>query len=224
MLCQASVNDSIEEKFHPPDAPTDPKLGHATSATAAPSRVSLSVGGMTCASCSGAITRALEELPGVSEVAVNLLGNSATLVVSSTDIVPTVVAAIEDIGYEAEIVGIEPIRSVVPQAKASGVSEQQGGPQRVALSVDGMTCASCSNTVTRLLSEVPGVSEVSVNLLGKSATAVIQDADLAPQLVEAVNDAGYEAEIVGLQPLHAVDVEDVGPRTISLRVGGMFCA
>lgn len=176
---------------------------------------------MTCASCSNTINEALAELPGVSAVSVNLLGNSATLVVSHPDIAPTVVSAIEDIGYEAEVVSVEPVRkpvhSPVPQTKADG-------PQWVDISIDGMTCASCSNTITRILSDIPGVSDVAVNLLGKSATAVIQDKDIAPQLIEAVNDAGYEAELVGLRPLHAPDVEDAGPRTVSLRVDGMFCA
>ncbi|KAH9900017.1 heavy metal translocatin [Cubamyces lactineus] len=178
---------------------------------------------MTCASCSNAITHALSELPGVSDVAVNLLGNSATLAVSSTEIVPAVVSAVEDIGYEAEVVHVEPAQIALAHKKSTG-AVQQGGPQRVELSVDGMTCASCSNTVTRLLSDIPGVSEVVVNLLGKSASAVIRDPDLAPQLVETVNDAGYEAEIVNMQPLADSHVlESAGPRTVSLRVEGMFC-
>lgn len=184
---------------------------------------------MTCASCSNTINEALAELSGVSKVSVNLLGNSATLVVSHPDIVPTVVSAIEDIGYEAEVVSVEPVHKPVrspvpvPQTKAVATADQLDGPQQLELSIDGMTCASCSNTITRILSDIPGVSDVAVNLLGKSATAVVQDKDIAPQLIEAVNDAGYEAELVGLRPLHAPEVEDVGPRTVSLRVDGMFC-
>ncbi|KAI0663284.1 heavy metal translocatin [Cubamyces menziesii] len=177
---------------------------------------------MTCASCSNAITHALSELPGVSDVAVNLLGNSATLAVSSTEIVPAVVSAIEDIGYEGEVVHIEPAQAASAPKKYAAA--QKSGPQRVQLSIDGMTCASCSNTVTGLLSDIPGVSEVIVNLLGKSATAVIADPDLAPQLVEAINDAGYEAEIVNMQPLvDNYEQDNTGPRTVSLRVEGMFC-
>ncbi|KAI0327760.1 heavy metal translocatin [Cubamyces sp. BRFM 1775] len=103
-------------------------------------------------------------------------------------------------------------------------SNEQDGPQRVALSVDGMTCASCINTITGLLSDVPGVSDIVVSLLGKSATAVIPNSALAPQLAEAVNDGGYEAEVVSVQPLHTPDArtaEGTGARTVSLRIGGM---
>ena len=100
---------------------------------------------------------------------------------------------------------------------------EQDGPQRVALSVDGMTCASCINTITGLLSDIPGVSDIVVSLLGKAATAVIPNAALASQLAEAINDGGYEAEVVSVQPLHALDAqatEETGPRTVSLRVEG----
>ncbi|KAI9066790.1 heavy metal translocatin [Trametes sanguinea] len=178
---------------------------------------------MTCASCSNAITHALSELPNVSEVVVNLLGNSATLVVSAPEVVPTVVSTVEDIGYEAEVVSVEPIRGAPRIASAS---QDQDGRHHVELSVDGMTCASCSNTVTSLLSDIPGVSDVVVNLLGKSATAVVESRDLVPQLVETVNDAGYEAEVVNVQSLETSKthlVEHTGPRMVSLRVHGMFC-
>ena len=103
-------------------------------------------------------------------------------------------------------------------------SSEQDGPQRVALSVDGMTCASCINTITGLLSDIPGVSDIVVSLLGKSATAVIPNIALAPQLAEAINDGGYEAEVVSVQPLNALDTqatEETGPRTVSLRVEGI---
>ncbi|KAI0824782.1 heavy metal translocatin [Trametes gibbosa] len=183
---------------------------------------------MTCASCSNTITHALSELSGVSDVAVNLLGNSATVVVYDVDVVPAVVNALEDIGYEAEVVSVDPISpSLVPRPKPSGRSGEPNGPQHVELSVGGMTCASCSSTITRLLSDIPGVSDVVVNLLGKSAAATIHDKNLAPQLVDAINDAGYEAELVNMTPLDAAGEilgEDLGPRTVSLRVDGMFCA
>ncbi|KAI0327756.1 heavy metal translocatin [Cubamyces sp. BRFM 1775] len=223
VLEKDTLDGSIEEKYHSENTLGEREPRHDSPAVAVPSRVTLSVGGMTCASCSNAINHALSELPGVSDVAVNLLGNSATLVVSSTDVVPAVISAIEDIGYEAEVAHVEPVQAT-PRPKRSTGTAQQSGPQRVELSVDGMTCASCSNTVTRLLSDISGVSEVVVNLLGKSATAVIENPDLAPQLVDTINDAGYEAEIVNMHPLVDDHEEDNdGPRTVSLRVEGMFC-
>ncbi|TFK87058.1 heavy metal translocatin, partial [Polyporus arcularius HHB13444] len=179
---------------------------------------------MTCASCSNAITSAVSELPGVTDVNVNLLGNSATVTISDPDIAPSVVSAIEDVGYTAEVISNEPLRPSQPVKNAISSGSQFDGPLRVELSVDGMTCASCVNTVTGLLSDIPGVSEIAVNLIGKSATAIIQRRDLAPQIKDAIDDAGYEAEIITIHPLDASDESEVaGPRTVSLRVNGMFC-
>ncbi|KAI9001425.1 E1-E2 ATPase-domain-containing protein [Trametes punicea] len=217
----------VDKEEQSTDTPHEPQPRTESPPTAVPSRVTLSIGGMTCASCSNAITQALSELPNVSDVAVNLLGNSATLVVTTSEVVPTVISTIEDIGYEAEVVSVEPIQPASSGNRPAVSSEDQNGPHRVELSVDGMTCASCSNTVTGLLSDITGVSDVVVNLLGKSATALVENRELVPRLVEAVNDAGYEAEVVNVQPLAAPNTHPagstVGPRTVSLRVQGLFC-
>jgi len=190
-----------------------------------PQRVTLSVGGMTCASCSNAVTHALSELPGISDAVINLLGNSATLKVERADLVPTLVETIEDIGYEAEVISVEPLRPLPKARQAS--RPHTDGPQRLTLSVGGMTCASCSNTVMNVVSQLPGVSDVVVNLLGGSATALIERNELAPQVVEAIEDAGYEAEIISTENIQGSDeedaIEEIGPRTVSLRIDGMFC-
>ncbi|KAI0774139.1 heavy metal translocatin [Fomes fomentarius] len=177
---------------------------------------------MTCVSCTNAATSALSELPGVTDVSVNLLGNSATLNVSDPEDVPAVVSAVEDIGYSAEVIAVEPIQATRPPTKPSS---REDGPLHVDLSVDGMTCVSCVNTVTGLLLDIHGVTDVSVNLIGKSASATVQHRKLLPQLEQAVGDAGYEAEVVNVRGLDADSPsEDVGPRTISLRVDGMYCS
>ena len=56
----------------------------APSASAAPSpqELDLSIGGMTCASCSGRVERALRKLPEVLDVAVNLATESARIQVA----------------------------------------------------------------------------------------------------------------------------------------------
>ena len=128
--------------------------------------VDIGIDGMTCASCSGAVTSAISELPGVADVNVNLLGHSATFTTHHADIAPAVMSAVGDVGYTAEVVSVEPLQAPRPPKKAISSAASKEGPLRVELSVDGMTCASCVATVTRLLSELPGCSEVSVNLLG----------------------------------------------------------
>jgi copper chaperone CopZ len=62
-------------------------------------------------------------------------------------------------------------------------------------SVTGMTCGHCVSAVTGELTRLPGVSEVSVDLVpaGASAVTVTSAAPLAePAVREAVDEAGYE--------------------------------
>ncbi|WP_298959613.1 heavy metal translocating P-type ATPase [uncultured Methylobacterium sp.] len=80
--------------------------------------------------------------------------------------------------------------------------------QRLTLPVEGMTCASCTGRVERVLGALPGVSGVAVNLATGRASF-----DLAPDndpgaIVQAVEEAGYAV------PEAATD----------LAVEGMTCA
>jgi Cu+-exporting ATPase len=100
------------------------------------------------------------------------------------------------------------------------------GPLRLTLSVAGMTCASCSSTITQLLSEEEGVTEVSVSLMGNSATLVVKSKELITVLKEAIESAGYEPTVVGVESLQETpDAMEVihGQRTVALRIEGMFC-
>ena len=100
------------------------------------------------------------------------------------------------------------------------------GPLRLTLSVGGMTCASCSSTVTQLLSEEGGIADISVNLIGNSATLVVKSKESITVVKEVIESAGYEVSVVGVEPLQATpDAMEVvhGQRTVALRIDGMFC-
>ena len=61
--------------------------------------------------------------------------------------------------------------------------------------VRGMTCGHCVNAVTEEISAIPGVSEVSIELVegGDSAVIVASHAELELEAVRAaVDEAGYE--------------------------------
>ncbi|HEX2052571.1 MAG TPA: HAD-IC family P-type ATPase, partial [Actinomycetota bacterium] len=61
--------------------------------------------------------------------------------------------------------------------------------------VSGMTCASCANRVQKALSKVPGVESAFVNYAGGQAVVTVESAVPEPDLVAAVERAGY-----GLKP------------------------
>lgn len=77
-------------------------------------------------------------------------------------------------------------------------SPTDSGPAITQLAVAGMTCGNCARHVTEALQGVPGVRSATVSLEGKSASvkwaagAHHQNATL----IHAVQQAGYEAEIV----------------------------
>ncbi|EGN93061.1 hypothetical protein SERLA73DRAFT_127002 [Serpula lacrymans var. lacrymans S7.3] len=89
-----------------------------------------------------------------------------------------------------------------------------------------MTCSSCSGTITEMVSQLSGVSEVTVNLLGNSASVVVDCKETINLVTETIDDCGFEGEVIKVEPVSHADNEDEvtdGSRTISLRVDGMFC-
>ena len=61
------------------------------------------------------------------------------------------------------------------------------------LAVTGMTCMGCVNSVTRVLSRVPGAAQVRVDL--DAGRAEVQGNANPADLLAAVRKAGYGAEL-----------------------------
>jgi Cu+-exporting ATPase len=112
--------------------PDEAKATPSESVTEARAQLRLPVEGMTCATCAGRIETALAKLPGV-EAQVNLANDEAWIDYDPARTSPRQLAeAIEDAGYS------------VPR-------------ERIELSIEGMTCASCVGRVEKALSSNPGV-------------------------------------------------------------------
>ncbi|OGO56326.1 MAG: copper-translocating P-type ATPase [Chloroflexi bacterium RBG_16_72_14] len=80
----------------------------------------------------------------------------------------------------------------------------------VSFPIEGMTCASCVNRITRFLDKVEGVEEASVNLASESATVRFDPARVTlADLVGAVDAAGYVARVEQVASAeHSVDVAE----------------
>ena len=124
----------------------------------------------------------------------------------------------------------EALSDVITQVPASEKIQEvsvlpveEDGAATLSLSIGGMTCAACSNTLTRLLSEVDGVSDAVVDLMGHSARVVVDSQKLTPVVVETIEDAGFDAEVVKTEPLVKTPTQEATTRTISLKVDGMYC-
>ena len=138
-------------------------------AAASPAHLTLPVEGMSCASCTGRVERALAALPGARDVAVNLATGRASLALPSGTPTTAAVAAIREAGYD------------VPEATT-------------AVTVEGMSCASCTGRVERTLAALPGALSASVNLAtGRAELRHVAGAVSAHDIEAAVREAGYEA-------------------------------
>ncbi|KAI1210577.1 heavy metal translocatin [Annulohypoxylon truncatum] len=107
---------------------------------------SLSITGMTCASCVGAITSVLEKLPYVEGVNVNLVTGSATVVVDGKSHVDDVVNTIEDLGYGATINDTTKV----------GEEVAENSERTVMIRVEGTYCQHCPGRVTEALHSFDG--------------------------------------------------------------------
>ncbi len=132
----------------------------------------LAIEGMTCAACSAAVERAVRKLPGVTEANVNLTAENLHLSYDESQVsLDSVVQAVDDAGYKA----------LIPS-------------QHAQLEVHGMTCASCSATVERVVSKLRGVQSANVNLAAETLTFDYDPAEISlQQVVSAVAEAGYQA-------------------------------
>jgi len=84
--------------------------------------------------------------------------------------------------------------------------------EMIAFPIEGMTCASCVNRITRFLRKVDGVEEANVNLATESATVRYDRArvDVAT-IVAAVEAAGYTARVDRVGADAAVESETDEP-------------
>jgi Cu+-exporting ATPase len=68
--------------------------------------------------------------------------------------------------------------------------------ETITLAVSGMTCGNCKRHVEEALSGVPGVRAAEVDLAaGRATVALDANAPTAGRLVDAIRDAGYDAEV-----------------------------
>lgn len=192
-------------------------------------QVTISIGGMTCASCSNSITDTLKGLSWVKDVSINLMGGSGAVVFDSKISggsqagAEKIVNEVEDTGFECALGELKSL-----ETKQNHV---ENSLYQATISIGGMTCASCSNSITDILKALPAVRSVSINLMGGSGTVVF-DARInggaqlgAEKIVSEVDDAGFECILEALRLLGGnQDLAGTHEmREVSLRIEGMFC-
>lgn len=137
-----------------------------------PYQETLSIEGMTCASCVGRVEKALKKVDGVEKAEVNLATEKALIHASQPLDRALLIKAVQRAGYD--VAAIQPIE----------------------LSIDGMTCASCVARVEKALKKVSGVEQANVNLATERAWIQPNATVSSQDLIRAIQKAGYDAKLL----------------------------
>lgn len=101
----------------------------------------LSIGGMTCASCTSAIDHGLTEMPFVENVSVTLMTNSGRVVFKGKHHLQSIIDKVEDLGYDTALE-----RCVLLDSNGEGIKEKSR-QRSIMLKVDGMFCRHCPSRI-----------------------------------------------------------------------------
>ncbi|MCU4743688.1 heavy metal translocating P-type ATPase [Natronoglomus mannanivorans] len=132
-------------------------------------RAHLEITGMSCSTCSGTIEDAVADLEGVESVSANYATDEGAVEYDpDRTSLAEIYDAIEEAGYEAE-----------------SVTES--------ITVMGMSCSTCSGTVSEAVEAVPGVISADVNFASDEGRVRYNPADASLRDVyDAIETAGYE--------------------------------
>ncbi|WP_318366674.1 copper-exporting P-type ATPase CopA [Enterobacter sp.] len=159
--------------------------------------IQLALDGLTCGHCVKRVKENLEQRPDVDQAEVTLTHAEVSGSASAEALIDTIKQA----GYGAEqahpkakpltesSTPSEALTAAQPELPAADESDDS---QQLLLS--GMSCASCVSRVQHALQGVPGVTQARVNLAERSA--LVMGSASAAELVNAVEKAGYGAEII----------------------------
>ena len=111
----------------------------------------IAITGMTCGSCVGSVTRAIEELPFVNNVSVNLLSHSGKVEFEGEDNVNAIVEKVEDIGFDASVASVHSLA-------AQKDDDDTIKARTVSIHVDGMFCHHCPEKVLGYLEAFPDIT------------------------------------------------------------------
>ncbi len=142
--------------------------------------------GMHCAACSARIERILRATEGVSRADVSLATEDLTVSYDPGLTSPEAMAGlIADAGFGAVFAPFE------------GSTGNGGAGATLFLAITGMTCASCSSRIERVLRAAEGVLSADVNLAAETAQIVYDPARTRAQALRTlITEAGFGSQIV----------------------------
>ncbi len=127
--------------------------------------------GMTCASCVRTVEKVVDKIEGTKNASVNLT-TERLIVEFDENLTDKVIKAVTDVGYKATL---------------------KENFKTVKITIFGITCATCVNTIEKSLNETDGVEEVVVNFATEVARVTYNPViiDIA-KIHSVIRDSGYE--------------------------------
>ncbi|XGW15707.1 hypothetical protein V3C99_001281 [Haemonchus contortus] len=164
----------------------------------APQTAVISIKGMTCHACVNNIQDNMKNRPGIRSCKVSLEDAEGVVVFDPSFWTGTSVAeSIDDMGFEAKLKYTRAANSV---------------PKQATISIKGMVCHACVNNIQDTVSKRNGVSSVVVSLEEEKGRIVFDPSVLsAEQVVEAVEDMGFEAKLLACDDVKNVAVASKSP-------------
>lgn len=156
------------------------------------------VGGMTCSACSNSITNSLLQTAGVKNANVSLLTEEATIVHDKSLDPSALIENIEDLGFDASLV-----------SSASDKEQTERAKYKTELTISGMTCTSCVNSITNELEKLDGVDNVSISLMTEKAIVIHEERLPVNLIVEHIEDLGFDASIINVSEISGSSGDNV---------------
>lgn len=159
----------------------------------------MQINGMSCASCSQSLEKALQEKTGVNRAMVNFAVSKAYLY------------------FDPDQLSVDDLLQTVREAGFEGKPEEEAGSfVEVVFNIDGMSCASCARGLEATMQKGPGVEEATVNFAAEKLTVKYNKTETnRSSLIGLVESAGYKvvedekaAEAVGEKDGALVDREE----------------
>lgn len=133
----------------------------------------LSIEGMTCASCAQTVEKATKKLQGVTESNVNLATERL------------------NVNFDENVVSLQDIQAAIDKAGYKAISADM---ESKTFAITGMTCASCVQTIEKATKKLNGVFESNVNLATEKMNIQYDASEVSvTDILDAVSGAGYEA-------------------------------
>ncbi|MBC3898698.1 MAG: copper-translocating P-type ATPase [Acetobacterium sp. MES1] len=134
----------------------------------------IKITGMTCAACAARVEKVVSKMAGITSASVNFATESLS------------------VEYDEGVASRQKINEVIEKAgygtvEISTISE-------VTIPIGGMTCASCSARVEKVLGKLEGITSATVNLATEKATIHYDTQQIKLSTIrQAIEKAGYQA-------------------------------